>query len=98
MAITKKPAALRKPYKARAPKPLQARIADAVATHEAEVAERSVVVGPAQDTPQPRIMAADEPPAEMSQDGLVKMTKGTESLHVHPTTVSAHQSAGWVVV
>ena len=32
---------------------------------------------------------------EASTDGLVLMTKGDEKMHVHPTTVKAHLSAGW---
>lgn len=37
-----------------------------------------------------------KPEAEAAaQEGLVKMRKGEETLHVHPTTVKAHQAAGW---
>lgn len=37
-------------------------------------------------------IAAAEP-----TEGLVRMRKGGEHLHVHPTTVAAHQDAGWEV-
>ncbi|MDY3551411.1 hypothetical protein R5W24_000487 [Gemmata sp. JC717] len=30
-------------------------------------------------------------------EGLVKMSKDGESLHVHPATVSAHMTAGWAL-
>ncbi|QEL18723.1 hypothetical protein [Limnoglobus roseus] len=33
--------------------------------------------------------------AEESTEGLVKMHKNGEHLHVHPTTVEAHKAAGW---
>ena len=33
--------------------------------------------------------------AAASTEGLVKMSKSGESLHVHPTTVKAHKEAGW---
>ncbi|WP_020472372.1 hypothetical protein [Zavarzinella formosa] len=36
--------------------------------------------------------AAEE---EASTEGLVKMSKDGEHLHVHPTTVEAHKTAGW---
>lgn len=32
-----------------------------------------------------------------STDGLVKVKKGDDVLHVHPTTVKAHAEAGWKV-
>ena len=32
-----------------------------------------------------------------SADGLVKMLKGGDHLRVHPTTVAAHEDAGWQV-
>jgi hypothetical protein len=32
-----------------------------------------------------------------STEGLVKMHKDGTHLHVHPTTVKAHESAGWKV-
>jgi hypothetical protein len=53
----------------------------------------------AQDqAPKENVMAkkADESAgAEPSTEGLVKMSKGAETQHVHPTAVKAHVSAGW---
>lgn len=46
---------------------------------------------PATDT-QDTALAAEE---AASTEGLVEMTKDGERLHVHPTTVEAHQAAGW---
>jgi hypothetical protein len=40
--------------------------------------------------------AAVEPVA--STEGLVKVQKGDEVLHIHPTTVKAHKEAGWKIV
>jgi hypothetical protein len=41
----------------------------------------------------PMAKKAEEPVA--STEGLVKMHKDGTSLHVHPTAVKAHVSAGW---
>jgi hypothetical protein len=39
-----------------------------------------------------------EPVEEVDANyGLVKMRKGDESLHVHPTTVKSHSEAGWKI-
>jgi membrane protein involved in colicin uptake len=40
---------------------------------------------------------ADAKAAEVAEstEGLVKMHKDGEILHVHPTTVESHKSAGW---
>jgi hypothetical protein len=40
--------------------------------------------------------AAAEPVASI--EGLVKVQKGEEVLHVHPTAVKAHKEAGWKIV
>jgi hypothetical protein len=37
------------------------------------------------------------PEAEESIEGLVKVHKDGAHLHVHPTTVKDHLSAGWMV-
>jgi hypothetical protein len=34
-------------------------------------------------------------PVEEPNVGLVKLRKGDEVLHVHPTTVKSHITAGW---
>jgi hypothetical protein len=39
----------------------------------------------------------DKSVALQSTDGLVLLSKGDEKLHVHPSTVKAHMSAGWKV-
>lgn len=36
--------------------------------------------------------------AAPSADGLVKMSKGGETLDVHPSTVKDHVTAGWKLV
>jgi hypothetical protein len=42
--------------------------------------------------------ADPKPVAEAKADpSLVQMTKGNESLAVHPSCVKAHQSAGWSI-
>lgn len=41
--------------------------------------------------------AAVAPLETVPTEGLVKMHKDGEDLHVHPTTVEAHQDAGWKV-
>lgn len=39
--------------------------------------------------------AAQENKAAAEDDGLVEVTKGRESLRVHPSCVKAHVDAGW---
>ena len=39
--------------------------------------------------------AAEPIVVEASTEGLVKMHKDGTTLHVHPTAVKAHSSAGW---
>lgn len=58
-------------------------------TTEADTA-KTQNTAPAEDAAAP---AAEE--AGASTEGLVEMTKGGERLHVHPTTVKAHEAAGW---
>jgi hypothetical protein len=36
-----------------------------------------------------------EAEAAAEEEGLVKMRKGEETLHVHPATVKAHLEASW---
>jgi hypothetical protein len=33
-----------------------------------------------------------------STEGLIRVQKGDEVLHVHPTAVKAHKEAGWKIV
>ena len=39
--------------------------------------------------------AAAKRAAAAADEGLVRMTKGDESLDVHPSCVAAHERAGW---
>jgi hypothetical protein len=41
--------------------------------------------------------AAKEAEPEAVDDGLIEVTKGDETLRVHPSCVKAHLSAGWKV-
>ena len=42
--------------------------------------------------------STEAPPAESDEtEGLVNMHKDGTTLHVHPTTVKAHEQAGWKV-
>lgn len=43
----------------------------------------------------PKAKSENETKSEESTEGLVKVTKAGETLHVHPTTVQAHEAAGW---
>lgn len=49
-------------------------------------------VGNSKPIPAPpvRLVATTEP-------GLIKMTKGDETLFVHPTAVRSHEIVGWTV-
>lgn len=43
----------------------------------------------------PKVAESSEP-AAIEETKLIEMTKGGETLHVHPTCVAAHITAGWV--
>lgn len=63
-------------------------------TPEADKAASEAAKAQAAAEEQTRLDAEAKAAAEATE-GLVKMHKDGEHLHVHPTTVDAHKSAGW---
>lgn len=49
-------------------------------------------------TEQPNTEPAQAPAQAAKDDGLVPMTKGGQTLRVHPSCVADHQRCGWSLV